>query len=200
MTTGQFADKFTDHIVQVQTRLHVRQQHSILLLQGFPIASVHILHIVAITESTPNLIVDLRPFFAEVHRCHQIVCIHSLIQTHTVCWEVHYIDLSTLIYYSLLGTSTILYAATLKHFLVLLCGEVKYAGSLSTTIIELFAVREETTSIATHTDRQLDDATKDAIWIYLHRSRSLTLSCIGTRTGGWLIICSTNYIVLWQQW
>ena len=67
VTAGDLADHSADHVIEVKTGLDIRQESCILLLDGLPVATVHILKIVAVTERSPDLVEDLRPLLGVIH-------------------------------------------------------------------------------------------------------------------------------------
>ena len=78
MTAGDLCDHSADHVVQVETGLHVREQGLVLCLDGLPVASVHVLEIVTVAESAPHLVVDLGPFLGVVDGCVHVVSVDVL--------------------------------------------------------------------------------------------------------------------------
>ena len=78
VTAGDLADHSADHVIEVKTGLDIRQESCILLLDGLPVAAVHILKIVAVAEGSPDLIEDLWPLLSVVNGCVHIVKVNGL--------------------------------------------------------------------------------------------------------------------------
>ena len=78
VTAGDLADHSADHVIEVKTGLDIRQESRILLLDGLPVAAVHILKIVAVTEGAPDLVEDLRPLLGVIHCRVHIVKVNGL--------------------------------------------------------------------------------------------------------------------------
>ena len=51
----------TKQVVEVETGLYIRKERFVLCLDSLPVASVHVLYIVTVTECPPDLVVDLGP-------------------------------------------------------------------------------------------------------------------------------------------
>ena len=78
VTAGDLADHSADHVIEVKTGLDIRQESRILLLDGLPVAAVHILKIVAVAERSPDLVEDLRPLLGVIHCRVHIVKVDGL--------------------------------------------------------------------------------------------------------------------------
>ena len=78
VTAGDLADHSAYHVIEVKTGLDIRQESCILLLDGLPVAAVHILKIVAVAERSPDLVEDLRPLLGVIHCRVHIVKVDGL--------------------------------------------------------------------------------------------------------------------------
>ena len=78
VTAGDLADHSADHVIEVKTGLDIRQESCILLLDGLPVAAVHILKIVAVAEGSPDLIEDLWPLLSVVNGCVHVIKVDCL--------------------------------------------------------------------------------------------------------------------------
>ncbi len=81
VAAGDLSDHPTDNIVEIQTGLDVRQKGSVLFFYRLPVASVHILKIVAVAERSPNLVKDLRPLLGVVNGRVHVVEVDGLAST-----------------------------------------------------------------------------------------------------------------------
>ena len=59
---GQFRDHFAEHVIQVGTVRHIRQQLAVALADGLPIVPMHVRRVEEITVPSPHLVEDLFPF------------------------------------------------------------------------------------------------------------------------------------------
>ena len=80
VSAGQFGNHRANEVVQVEARLDVGQHHGILLLDGFPVHAVHVLHIEAVAVGTPSLVEDLRPFLLVVYRGYHVAQVYLVVQ------------------------------------------------------------------------------------------------------------------------
>ena len=78
MAAAHLTDHPAYHIVEIEASLDIRQKGGILFLDGFPVASVHILKIIAVAEGSPNLIEDLWPLLSVVNGCVHVIKVDCL--------------------------------------------------------------------------------------------------------------------------
>ena len=169
MATSHFTYHFTDDVVQVQTSLGVWHQYFVFLLDGFPIQSVHVFQVEAITESTPNFIIDLCPFFGIVYMGYHIFQINGISQICFSSREIAYEDLSSFREDGFLAAWSNAERCSFGYGFFLLCFQVECLGIASATIIYFLSIREEIT-VHTSWQWQLDDASENTICIHLYNS------------------------------
>ena len=166
MTAAQFGNHAADHVVQIQPCLDIRQQNRVLLLDGIPVASVHVFHIIAVAEGAPDLIKNLRPFLGIVHRRIHVRDIDLLSAADFGGREVHRLPDRS-------GEQGLLVARAvhdhrLGAFIALAGRKVKNMSSALSGVPEFLAVAEIIARVA---DRQLDDPLRQSFEIDSDLSR-----------------------------
>ena len=144
MAAIQFANHFTDHIIQIQTSLHVRKKNGIFFFDRFPVHAMHVLHIETITVSTPCLIEYLCPFFRIIHRNLHIGKIDSITQINTAGRYVGHIDLSSFIEKSLFTSRCNRHGGSVSNSFFLLLFQIVHFCSAATIIPDFFTIRIKT--------------------------------------------------------
>ena len=141
VTAGDLADHSADHVIEVKTGLDIRQESRILLLDGLPVAAVHILKIVAVAERSPDLVEDLRPLLGVIHCRVHIVKVNGLASRHLGGREAYNRPLA------FRRGERLLVAWAVKHHAIRalfgLTGlEIKHLSAAAIPVPELLAVRE----------------------------------------------------------
>ena len=159
VAAGHLGDHLTDDVVHVQAGLGVRDKHFILGLDGLPVASVHVLQVVAVAEGAPDLVIELGPFLGVVHRGDETVQGHFVLQAHLGGGSGH-------IHVTSFDEDSLLVPVADHHpgvgaLFVLLGGKVEDPGAAAAAVPELAAVAVETASL----DGQLDDAVDDPVGV-----------------------------------
>ena len=173
VTAGQLADHLTDDVVQVHAGLGIRHQRSIFLLDSFPVTAVHVLHIVAVTEGTPDLVEDLRPLLGEINRRHHVAEIRALGEIHLRTERSrHQGAVATDI--GLLVAGTVRYG-TVSRIIGLAGREIKGARLAGSREPNLLAITVHDTA----GNRKLDDPLAQAVRIHLDGHRTLALLLLG---------------------
>ena len=138
------AVKLTNHlsndIVQVETRLCIRQQNRIFLFDCFPIHTMHILQIKTITISTPGLIEDLRPLLGIIYRNGHIIHIDRRTQISRSFRYSGYIKLVVLVEQSLLTTRSNRHHSTIGNRFFFLTFKIEKLRSAIAPVIYFLSV------------------------------------------------------------
>ena len=141
VTAGDLADHSADHVIEVKTGLDIRQESCILLLDGLPVAAVHILKIVAVAERSPDLVEDLRPLLGVIHCRVHIVKVNGLSSADFRGREADGCPFALGSRKCLLVSRTV-YDHSFRTLLRLTGLEIKHLSTTTIPVPELLAVRE----------------------------------------------------------
>ena len=170
VATSEFANHSADNIGQIDAIFHIRQQHGIFVVYGFPVNAVHIFEIEAIAESAPCLVVDLRPFLSIIDVAHHIVEVHRVRQVGFALGEVGDIYFAALIDNYLFHTRHNAHIGVGGNVFVLLFSEVVGMHATVAIVVERFAIACEAI-VATCAKRHAHYAVGDALNVHLYGHR-----------------------------
>ena len=144
VTATYLRDHLADDVVQIKTSLGIGNKYLILLLNGLPVDTVHILQVETITESTPYLIIDLCPLLHIIDVSNHILRADGILQISLGCGEVGNEHLTTSCEESLLAAGSYR-ERCIGNGLLLLCLQIEGLRTTCSSVIDLLAIREEVT-------------------------------------------------------
>ena len=165
MAAGQLGNHFADYIVQVQAGAHIGQQHLVFCPHALPVAAVHVLQVIAVAESAPHLVEDLRPFLGVVDEGHHVGSGYLFTGPHLGAQRSG-LQLAGLHHQGLLVAEAIK-QASVGAVLVLAAGKIEYPRAAASVVPQLVAVTVVTAEASTG-NRQLHNAVQDAVRIHFH--------------------------------
>ena len=140
MTTVQFADHFTDDVVQIQTCLGIWDKHLIFCFDRIPIYPMHILYIETIAISPPCLIKNLRPFLRIIDRNLHIRQVHRITQVCLSRRNIRHIKSITFEEEHFLATGFDTHRSAIGHHVFLLLFQVEYSRTATSPVVNLVSV------------------------------------------------------------